>query len=545
MATDLAEDRLEKLRLELIKEAADLCIPTENTPLPPLRIINHKIPIIDEFKVYSFRPFRCPEALKPQWRAKRDKYLQTGRWEYYVGNNAIPMLLINKNPGPNGELRLRTVFNERERNANTKKMTSPLPDQQAILMNVCRHWYRTLINCRDAYESSQVEPANVWKTLFNTPDRTMISNIMQISDCNAPATYQTLMNHLFSRYTGVFVYVYLDDIVIYSDSIKDHLKHCRIVNDILCREKLYLATADKLQFFASELKVLGHVVDDKGIVIDPYKVNKISRTNKPLLLQFIGAAGYLADNCPNLQLSSSLLSSFTGAPKVWRWGPTEQHTFENVKKTIHEYWNLHRVSINYNVDFKMSPVSLIVDACQTGGGGLITQLQDNRLQVIAFWSGKFNSAQQNYLVHERELLAIVESMKQYRHLLLGIPFNIYMDHKPIEYLMSQKNLSARQQRWVDVLSLFSFEIKYILGKTNDFADALSRIYRNEALGIVWAESEYIHEKDVLDVPVSLKIISKLLLTGNETMGEISLQLSVVTREPKRFWGGDKENGLLK
>ena len=245
MATDLAEDGLEKLRLDLIKEAADLCILAEDTPLPPLCIINHKIPIIDESKVYSFKPSRCPEALKPQWRVKQDKNLQMGRWEYYVGNNAIPMLLINKRLGPNGELRLRTMFDERERNVNTKKMTSPLPDQQTILMNVCRHQYRTLINCRDAYESCQVELADVWRTLFNTPDGTMISNIMQIGNCNAPAMYQTLMNHLFSGYISVFMDVYLDNIGIYLDSIKDHLKHCRIVVDILCREKLYLATTDK------------------------------------------------------------------------------------------------------------------------------------------------------------------------------------------------------------------------------------------------------------------------------------------------------------
>ena len=367
-----------------------------------------------------------------------------------MGNNAIPMLLINKKPGPNGELRLRTVFDERERNANTKKMTSPLPDQQTILMNVCRHWYRILINCRDAYELCQVELADVWKTLFNTPDGTMISNIMQIGDCNAPAMYQTLMNHLFSRYIGVFMDVYIDDIIIYLDSIKDHLKPCRIVIDILHREKLYLATTDKLQFFASELKILGHVVDNKGVIMDPHKVEEIlhwkTPINKVLLLQFIGAAGYLADNCPNLWLSSSLLSRLTRATIVWTWGPMEQRAFENVKKTIHEYWDLHRVSINYNVEFKMSPVSLIVDACQTRGGGVITQLQNKRLQIIAFWSGKFNSAQQNYPVHKRELLAIVESMKWYRHLLLKIPFDVYTDYKPIEYLMRQKNLSARQQR---------------------------------------------------------------------------------------------------
>ena len=184
----------------------------------------------------------------------------------------------------------------------------------------------------------------------------------------------------------------------------------------------------------------------------------------------------------------------------------------------------------------MSPVSLIVDMCQTIGG-VVMQLQNKRLQVIAFWSGKFNSAQQNYLVHKRELLAIVQSMKQYRHLVLGIPFDVYTDHKPIEYLMRQKNLSARQQRWADILSDFAFEIKYIPGKTNVFADALSQIYSNKPLGIVQAESKYIHEKDVPEVPVSLKTISKLLLMENEVMGEISLQLLVVTRENKEVLSG--------
>ena len=158
-----------------------------------------------------------------------------------MGNNAIPMSLINKKPGPNSEPKLRTVFDERERDVNTKKMTSLLPSQQKSLMNVCRHHYQTLIDCRDAYGSCQVDPADVWKNIFNTPDGTMISNIMQIGDCDAPAMYQTLINHLFSGCIGIFMNIYLDDIVIYSDSTSDHLKYCRIVIDILCRENLYLA----------------------------------------------------------------------------------------------------------------------------------------------------------------------------------------------------------------------------------------------------------------------------------------------------------------
>ena len=126
---------------------------------------------------------------------------------------------------------------------------------------------------------------------------------MQQGDCNAGATYQTLMNHIFASYLGVFVYVYLDDIIIFSDSIKDHVNHIRIVFDILRKEKLYLSPS-KMQFFAEELKILGHIIDDNGIRMDPHKVDKVvswkNPTNKDLLRSFIGAVGFLAPDCKGI-----------------------------------------------------------------------------------------------------------------------------------------------------------------------------------------------------------------------------------------------------
>jgi RNase H-like domain found in reverse transcriptase/Integrase zinc binding domain len=278
---------------------------------------------------------------------------------------------------------------------------------------------------------------------------------------------------------------------------------------------------------------LGHVIDDQGIVMDPHKVDEISKwktpTNKNLLLQLIGAAGYLADNCLNLWLDSAVLSTLTGATKIWRWGPTQQCTFELMKDAIQKYRNLHRTSLDYNVNPDTKPVNLVIDACQTGGGGIITQGIYPNVNIIAFWSGKFNSAQQNYPVHECKLLAMVESMKRYRYLLTGIFFYVYTNHKPIEYLMKQRNLSARQQQWVDVFSDFSFEVRYIPGESNVFADALSCIYSNKTAMMVRAESEHAHEIDVPDMPTSLQHLSRPLLTGPEARSAIDLQISVITR----------------
>ena len=95
--------------------------------------------------------------------------------------------------------------------------------------------------------------------------------------------------------------------------------------------------------------------------------------------------------------------------------------------------------------------------------------------------------------------------------------------------MTQKQMSAQQQRWVDVLSDFSFNIRYIPGETNVFADALSRLYSNEPNGIVHAESEYIHELDVPDIPTSLQSLSRLLITGHAADAELGLQIAAVTR----------------
>jgi hypothetical protein len=139
-----------------------------------------------------------------------------------------------------GKPGLWTVFDKREENANTYKLASPLPDIEEILREVSKHKFRSLIDGKDAYKQIRVIPEHVNRTLFNTPDGTMVSLVMQQGDCNTGATYQALMNHIFAPYIGVFMFVYLDDIIIFSDSIADHLKHIRIIFDVLRREKLYL-----------------------------------------------------------------------------------------------------------------------------------------------------------------------------------------------------------------------------------------------------------------------------------------------------------------
>ena len=232
-AADVFNKGLDKIRKELRQEAEDLCPDTSKTELPPFRAVNHSILLVKEDKIYKFWPSKCPEAFRDQWREKKDAYLKTGRWRMATGHNAIPLLMIPKMSATGGRPTLRTVFNKREQNDNTNKLASPLPDIEEILHEVSRHKYRSLIDGKDAYEQIRVILEHVSCTIFTTPDRTMESLVMQQGNCNAGTTYQTLMNHIFASYIGVFVYVYLDDIIIFSDTIEDHVKHIQIVFDIL------------------------------------------------------------------------------------------------------------------------------------------------------------------------------------------------------------------------------------------------------------------------------------------------------------------------
>ena len=297
---------------ELLQYAEPLCKTVAETDLPPLRVVNHSIPLIDENKVYPWRPSRCPEAFRTQWIERRDAYVRSGRWMITTSGNTVPMMCVPK-PHKKGESpKLRIVFDLRERNKNTKKLTSPLPDIDSILRHVASNPFVSVLDIHSAYEQMRVEPAHVSRNAATTPDGNICSLVVMQGDCNAPATQQTLMVRIFSPYIGKFLDVYMDDIVIYSKTLEEHIQHVQLVMDILLREKLYLSR-NKLQILSPTLSLLGHTIDEHGIRMDSDKVDNVinwkTPTNRDLLCGFLGSVGYLADNVPGVQIPMGILSS--------------------------------------------------------------------------------------------------------------------------------------------------------------------------------------------------------------------------------------------
>ena len=160
-----------------------------------------------------------------------------------------------------GKVRMRSLVDLTVRNEITIKDDEIIPNQGMILNSLGRGRYRSKIDLSDAYFQTRVEPKDVDKNGFKSPFACFVSKVMLHGDMNAPGTFMRIMSDLFSEYQGEFMWVYIDDIRIYSDTEADHMKHITMVCDKLKQAKFY-ASRNRSEFFASSMDVLGHIVDD-------------------------------------------------------------------------------------------------------------------------------------------------------------------------------------------------------------------------------------------------------------------------------------------
>src|SRR5258706_5517507 len=303
--SDLMRDDIPRLRDHWLEEIHDIMGPIPLT-LPPFHEVNHCIPLIDPTKPIKHRYSKCPDSLCPQLMDKTECYIAAGWWEEKNVPQASLLLCIPKKDG-----QLRTVVNCRECNLNTVKDLTPFPDQDMIRNDVARAWFRSKLDMSDVYEQVRVEPNDVKNTAFCTVVGTFLSHVVQQGDCNAPATFQRLMTRIFRKFLAKFVYVYLDDIFIFSNTIEEHEDHLRKVFDALRAQSLYLS-APKVDIYSKRMDCLGHRIDDQGLHADTDKMKSIRHWPLPRdyndVHKFLVMVKYLAQFMPDLSAYTSPLS---------------------------------------------------------------------------------------------------------------------------------------------------------------------------------------------------------------------------------------------
>jgi hypothetical protein len=283
---------------------------------------------------------------------------------------------------------------------------------------------------------------------------------------NAPAVFMDYMNRIFRPFLDKFVVVFIDDILIYSRTKEEHEEHLRIVLQILKDKQLY-AKIEKCEFWLPEVKILGHVVTQEGVAVDPSKIEAVLHWDRPKTItetrSFLGMAGYYRRFIQGLSQLVLPLTRLTRKGKPFTWTEECEKSFQELRVWL-------TTAPVLTIPNPSGSFVVYSDASRNGLGCVLMQ----EGKVVAYASRQLRPHEENYPTHDLELAAVVFALKIWRHYLYGVKFEVFSDHKSLKYLFNQKELNMRQRRWMEFLKDYDFELKYHPGKANVVADALSR-----------------------------------------------------------------------
>jgi transposase InsO family protein len=410
-------------------------------------------------KPYHARAFPVPHAYEANTHKEINRFVDIGVMEKNSDSKwAAPSFIQKKKTG---DIRVLTDF--RRLNAVLKRKPFPLPKISDLLYKLEGFKYATAIDLSMGYYHIPLDEESQALCTTILPWGKYRYLRLPMGVASAPDIFQSIMDSLLCDLP--FCRVYIDDVLILSNgTFEDHMAKLEIVLKRI-EDIGFRANVRKCYFAKDELDYLGYKLTRKGIQPQPKKVEAICRIKAPQnrrqLRRFLGMVNYYRDMWRRRSHLTAPLSALASKSTPWKWGQVEQEAFEAIKKVI------SKEAMLTFPDFS-KPFHVYTDSSDYQLGAVIVQ----EGKPLAFYSRKMNSAQKNYPTGEQELLSIVETLKEFRNILLGQKIIVHTDHKNIVY----GNLSNdRIVRWRLLLEEYGPEYVHIAGKDNIVADALSRL----------------------------------------------------------------------
>ena len=375
-------------------------------------------------------------------------------------------MLVRKKNGS-----LRFCVDYRKLNNITQKDAYPLPRIDDTLDTLAGARWFTTLDLISGYWQVQLDPKDREKTAFCTPDGLFEFNVMPFGLCNAPATFQCLMDTALAGLPWSTCLVYLDDIIILGKDFTSHLNNIQLVFECLRQAGLKLQPA-KCTLCGESVSFLGHIVSSSGITADPSKTSKVSTWPVPTcrreVQQFLGLANYYRRFIKDFASIAKPLHHLTEKNVKFEWTPSCQEAFELLKS------KLTSPPVLAHPDFQL-PFILDTDASATGIGAVLSQCHsDGKEEVIAYASRTLSKPERRYCTTRRELLAVVTFVKHFRAYLLGRHFSLRTDHGSLTWLQNFKEPEGQLARWITRLQEYNFSIMHRQGKSHGNADTMSR-----------------------------------------------------------------------
>ena len=439
---------------------------TDFDTLPDRRPWDHAIELSPDFQPLDCKVYPLTSKEQEALEKFLTENLRTGRIRPSKSPMASPFFFVKKKDGE-----LRPIQDYRKLNESTIKNRYPLPLIGELIDKLKGSEIFTKLDVRWGYNNIRMREGDEWKAAFRTNRGLFEPTVMFFGLTNSPATFQAMMDHLFKDLiTAGNVMVYIDDIVIHTHNLDTHREVTEEVLRILRDNKLYIKP-EKCEIEQREIEYLGIIVSKGRIRMDPVKTKAITEWPIPTkvkeLQQFLGFCNFYRRFIRDYSRIAKPLTTLTG--KVpWEWSNKQQIAFNELQRAVSNHPVLA-------IPIDNAPYRLEADSSDFAIGAVLSQKQDDKWHPIAYLSKSLNEAERNYEIYDKEMLAIMTALGEWRHYLLtNQVFEVWTDHQNLCYFQKPQKLNRRQARWITELQEYNFTLHHKPGKTNIKADILSR-----------------------------------------------------------------------
>lgn len=477
----LDSDERSKL-LKLINKYEDVFF-IEGDKLTFTSAIKHAIKTNDDLPVHA-KSYRYPFCHRKEVQNQISKMLEQGIIQHSISPWTSPVWIVPKKLDASGVKKWRLVIDYRKLNEKTVDDRYPIPNITDILDKLGRCMYFTTLDLASGFHQVEINKKDIPKTAFSVENGHYEFLRMPFGLKNAPSTFQRVMDNVLREHIGVICLVYMDDIIIFSTSLTEHIDNLGKIFKTLQKHNLKVQL-DKSEFLQKEVAFLGHIVTTDGVKPNPDKIQTIQNwplpSNEKELRGFLGILGYYRKFIRDFAKIAKPLTN------ALRKGEGICHTKEFLDAFTKCKQILTGSDILQYPDFSKQFI-LTTDASNFAVGAVLSQGTIGHDKPIAFASRTLNKSEEKYSAIEKELLAVVWACKYFRPYLYGRKFILYTDHKPLTYGLNLKDTNNRLVHWRLALSEFDYEIRYRPGKQNVVADSLSRIKTETEINIIENES---------------------------------------------------------
>lgn len=380
-----------------------------------------------------------------------------------------PILFAGKKDGS-----LRMCLDYRWLNARTVKNRYPLPLPEELLDRLSGKQYFTRIDLRSGYWQMPIRKQDQPRTAFRSRYGHFEFKVVPFGLSNAPPQFMAMMNDILADELDKTCVVFLDDIIIYSDSAEEHASELATILAKLQENHLY-AKAKKCMVCVTELDFVGYWVSKDGITPHRSKVQAVLEWPPPKnvsdVRSYLGMVSYYRKFIRSFSDMAAPLNQLLRKNEPFVWGPQQQKSYKDLQEALSSAPVLRLAD-------PLKKYTLATDASDYALGGVLMQESEKGYYPLAFISRTLRSAEKNYDTYDKEMLGIIYALQQWRHYLEGAPggVEVWTDHQPATHLLKQKDMTRTQVRYLKqgLMQSIAPTLKYIKGKANVVADALSR-----------------------------------------------------------------------